>query len=148
MLKGLSDFERQTIINGFKPEKKFSKGETIYAPSSFKRAIGYIVSGSATAFTDNNNGVVMKTFSEGMCFGAAAVFGEGDIYVSKITANEDCSVLFISEAELKGIFETCPAAAVNYINFLSDKIRFLNKKLKIALQIYSFPRYLVIILFK
>lgn len=64
-----------------------------------------------------------------MCFGAAAVFGGDKTYVSTITAKSDCSILFITETQLKSIFESYPITAVNYITFLSDRVRFLNNKL-------------------
>ena len=131
LLEGLTPEEREKIISLFSPEKKFLKGETIYSPKSFQKAIGYIVSGSAVAVTDNQPKVVMKSFSAGMCFGAAALFGGERNYVSEITANEETCVLFIDEGQLISFFELCPKTAVNYINFLSDKIRFLNRKLKI-----------------
>ena len=40
----------------------------------------------------------------------------------------DAKILFISEKKLKSIFLKYPQASINYIEFLSDKVRFLNKK--------------------
>lgn len=132
LLKGLSETECESIISEFKPEKIFVKGETIYSPKSFKKAVGYIVSGSAMAITDNQSGVVMKNFSAGMSFGVAALFGGEEMYVSEIIASEDTTVLFIDEDQFVKFFKDYPKTVINYINFLSDKIRYLNRKLKIV----------------
>ena len=129
---GLKQEDKDKIISSFSAECRFKKGETIYSAEKFSNAIGFIVSGSASAFTDNSNRMVMKKFSAGMSFGAAAVFSGEDRYVSTIIAEEDCVIRFITESELRGIFKEYPQIAVNYITFLSEKIRFLNKKLSIV----------------
>lgn len=92
--------------------------------------MGFIVSGGAFAVTNNANRVVMKKFTPGMCFGAAALFGGGE-YVSTVVAEQASEVIFLSEEMLKRLFNAYPNTAVNYIMFLSDKIRFLNKKISV-----------------
>ena len=107
----------------------FKKGEVIYCADSFKNALGYIISGKASATANNSDGIYMKSFNSGAVFGAAAIFGNEKPYVSKIIAENDTKVLFIDEETLKLIFKKYPQTALNYIAFLSDKIRFLNQKL-------------------
>ncbi|MBE6777561.1 MAG: Crp/Fnr family transcriptional regulator [Ruminococcaceae bacterium] len=107
----------------------FKKGDIIYSDTVFNNAIGFIIEGSAVAVSNNHNETFLKTFTQNMCFGAAAVFGGDKNYVSTITAKSDCQILFITEKELQSIFEKFPQTAINYITFLSDKVRFLNNKL-------------------
>lgn len=129
LLKGLEDFQKEKIVSLFSPPARFAKGMTIYDASHFKDAIGYILKGTAVASTDNENPLVMKRFKPGMCFGVAAIFGEKQQYVSNIVAESDCVIQFLTESQLREIFELYPQTAVNYIAFLSEKIRFLNHKL-------------------
>ena len=110
----------------------FKKGDVVYNSHQFKDAIGYIIKGSAYATSDNKNETHLKTFSKGMSFGAAALFGGNDNYVSTITAKTDLEVLFVTENELRILFENYPQTAINYITFLSEKVRFLNKKLNVV----------------
>lgn len=131
LLDGLTDAEKREIITSLPQPVKFGKGELIYSSVNFSNAIGFIVSGSAFAVTDNENRVVMKKFVPGMCFGAAAVFGSGGEYVSTVTAKQDAEVIFLPEEKLTEIFKAYPQTAINYINFLSDRIRFLNKKISV-----------------
>lgn len=132
LLNGLSNSEKKKITQEFCAPVKFKKGEIIYSDTVFNNAIGFIVSGSAFAVSNNQNETYLKTFEKNMCFGVAAVFGNQDNYISTITARSDCEILFITEPDLRQIFEKFPQTAVNYITFLSDKVRFLNNKLSIV----------------
>ena len=129
LLNGLSSAEQQEILSKFPAPYSFKKGEIIYSAEKFPNAIGFVISGFATAVTNNDKSLHMKTFNKGTCFGAAAVFNREDSYVSTIKAESDMEILFLSEEFLREVFEKYPKTAVNYIIFLSEKIRFLNKKL-------------------
>lgn len=130
LFKGLKEKEIKEIISFLDSPIHFNKGDTIYSADKFEKALGYIIKGKASAKSDNADGFFMKSFPKGSVFGAAAVFGNSDTYVSHIVANTNTEVLFIDEITLKTIFEQYPETSINYINFLSDKIRFLNKKLQ------------------
>ena len=129
LLNGLGRTEISEIISNFSKPLTFKKGETVYSKHKFSNAIGYIIKGVAVANSDNKNEAHLKTFQKGMSFGAAALFGGGNSYISTITAKTDLEILFITEDELLSLFEKYPQTAVNYIAFLSEKVRFLNKKL-------------------
>ncbi len=129
LLRDISPKQQDAILKLLPETVFFKKGDVIYSANSFKNALGFIFKGSAHAVTDNKDCMFMKSFSDGSVFGAAAVFGNENSYISKIFADSNCEVLFIDEAILKVIFENYPQAAINYISFLSDKIRFLNQKL-------------------
>lgn len=132
LLHNLDEKEKNEIISNFSSPVKFKKGETVYANNRFKSAIGYLLKGTASATSDNKNHAHLKTFSKGMTFGAAAVFGGDDCYVSEITAKTDLEILFITEDELTVLFQKYPQTSINYISFLSEKVRFLNKKLNVV----------------
>ena len=131
LLKGLGIDQKKEIIKHLGSVKCFKKGEIIYSKDRFSNAIGYIVKGKATAVTDNNDNIHLRTFEKGSCFGAAAIFGGSEHYISTITAKTGVEILFITEKVLKEIFLKYPKTSTNYIEFLSDKIRFLNTKLSV-----------------
>lgn len=132
LLNGLEKTEKVEIISNFSQPVLFKKGDIVYSNQQFSNAIGYILKGVAVAKADNQNETHLKTFEKGMSFGAAAVFGNGEHYISTITAKTNLEVLFVTENELLALFEKYPQTAVNYITFLSEKIRFLNKKLNVV----------------
>ena len=129
LLEGLSEKEKSQITKGFDSPILFRKGEIIYTTDKFSNSLGFICRGKAFAVTNSGQELFMNSFGEGSCFGAAALFGGGENYVSTIIAKTDTEVLFISEDTLNSIFTSFPKTSINYISFLSDKVRFLNKKL-------------------
>ncbi len=129
LLQGLSDSQKKEVISFFDEPVTFNKGDTIYSADTYKKAIGFIIEGNASATSDNPQGLFKKSFTAGNVFGAAAIFGHQGAYISKIVAETKATVLFIDEATLLKIFNLFPQASLNYISFLSDKIRFLNQKL-------------------
>lgn len=109
--------------------KSFKKNECIYESNNYEKALAVLLCGKAEA--TSNGGAALKEFSSGSVFGAAAVFADSEIYVSRIIAKSDCSVLFINEERLKELFTAFPQIAINYVSFLSSKIRFLNEKISL-----------------
>jgi CRP-like cAMP-binding protein len=128
LFNGLSPDEKSEIVPQLDNVTEYKKGETIYSGSSFKNAIGVFLTGEGEATGEN---VLKKTFSEGDTFGAAALFGAGETYISEVRAKTFCSVLFIDEDELRKLFLKYPVIAVNYITFLSGRVRYLNEKIKL-----------------
>ncbi len=104
----------------------YEKGDVIYGGDSYKRALGVLLRGRAEAVARERS--ALTTFHPGDSFGAAALFG-GEEYVSMIRAATPCRVQFIPEETLRQLFADYPQTAVNYIKFLSDKVRFLNGKI-------------------
>lgn len=112
----------------------YRRGETIYDPSACRRSLGVLLSGRAEATSAARAGAVLSSFGPGGVFGAAALFGMEQPYVSCIRAVTECRVQFLPEELLQQIFMNYPAAAVNYIAFLSSRIRFLNGKIAVLAQ--------------
>lgn len=131
LFKGLSDEEKDSIISSLSKATDFAPNEVIYSDSDFRLAIGILLKGKAYATANNGGKVYMNNFECGTCFGVAAIFGNEKEYVSTIIAKTKAQVLFITENELKEIFLKYPQTALNYIGFLSNKIRFLNTRLKV-----------------
>ena len=93
--------------------------------------LGIILEGSATVkrLNDIGDSITIRTILKDELFGAASVFGNWKDGMSSIIANEQCRVLYISEDMFCEIIKLYPQISLNYITYLSDRIRFLNKKL-------------------
>ena len=112
---------------------RFSRGDTIGDPATAGRALGLVREGRAEAVAPTREKAVLAVFGPGGTFGAAALFG-GDGYVSRIRAVTACAVVLLPEELLRQWFQRCPQMAVNYIGFLSSRVRFLNGKIAIFTQ--------------
>ena len=127
LFEGLSDTEKKEITALLPEAKVYEKGETIYSKTDFCRSFCILLEGKATV---KSGDVVYKEFCAGDTFGAAALFGKTEKYATDIYAASRCKVAFIGEDLLKSIFAKYPQCAINYIAFLSEKVRFLNRKIE------------------
>ncbi len=124
---GLSDDEKSAVFSLLDAPKTLLKGCELYNNGM----IGIILEGIATIkrLNDIGDSITIRTISKDELFGSASVFGNWKDGMSSIIANTECTVLYISEAKFSEIIKLYPQISLNYIAFLSDKIRFLNQKL-------------------
>lgn len=107
-------------------ERSYIKDEVIFDSRLARPALGLVLSGRAQVL---HGRVVMNTLTAGDVFGAAALFGPPEEYVSTVRAASDCEVLFLSQDTVSRWMAAVPLVAENYVRFLSDRIRFLNRRL-------------------
>lgn len=126
LFSGLSEPQISEITATLQPPETVNKGDELYRLGY----IGIIMSGCAKVCRtgDTGSAVTIRNMNAGEVFGVASVFGEWKQGKSSIVAKTECVCLYASEDELKSIFERFPTVAVNYISFLSDRIRFLNRR--------------------
>ena len=72
----------------------------------------------------------MRLIKAGEVFGAASLCG-GKAYVARVRAAADCRVQFLPEDTLRAWFLAEPQMALNYMAFLTDRVRFLNGKIAV-----------------
>ena len=99
------------------------------APLNRDAHIGFLLSGRARVKTDDDaRHVLLRVLSPGDAFGVAGIFSNA-AGVSKIYAHGACRCLFFSEAAISRLLERSDVFRKNYVIFLSDRIRFLNRKI-------------------
>lgn len=127
MFNRLSEDEVQSVLSQLENPIKLSKGDELYRNGM----LAIIKSGSATVKRQNDIGdsITIRTISSGELFGAASVFGSWKDGMSSVIANAVCEVLYISEEKFCEIIKQYPQISINYIEYLSGRIRFLNRKL-------------------
>ncbi len=102
------------------------KGNELYKSGH----IGFLVSGSAAIKRCNKDrAVTIRNLKQGDIFGSASLFGRWDNDLSRIAASEKCQVCYLSEKDFKALVSEMPQIAFTYIAYLTDRIRFLNRKL-------------------
>lgn len=102
-------------------------GAVVYSRTRFRRAMGVVLSGRLAAVKGKD--LLLKTLGQGDCFGVAALFCPAEDYVATVRAKEPAELVFLSDRWLTDLFRRYPQAAVSYIAFLSQRIRFLNRKI-------------------
>lgn len=127
MFDGLTSSEVSDICSSLDRPVRCSKGEELYRNG----VLAFLVNGKATIkrLNDMGDSITIRSISDGEIFGAASVFGNSNCVTSSITADTVCEVIYISQEKFCDIIKQYPQMSVNYIKYLSDRIRFLNRKL-------------------
>ena len=123
----------------------------IYEPKSYKKCIGFVLSGKVVVHSsDASRQVLLRTFEAGEMFGVAALFANDVDFATNISAKTECDVLFIGDTVIYSLIENDSSVRRNYLTFLSEKIRFLNRKItfftagsaerKLSLYLLGLPR--------
>ena len=110
----------------------YEKGETMTAGTTAEPALCLLVTGAARVQTRSDGETLLRILPPGSVFGAAGLFGAEGGPVSVITAVRHCEAAVIPESLLRELFSQYPRAAENYIRFLTDRVRYLNRKLSLV----------------
>lgn len=115
------------LCSSFDEPACFTKGEELYRNGM----LAFLINGRATIKRINDLGgsITIRTVSGGDIFGAASIFGSSKCVISSVIADVACTVIYISREKFCDIIKQYPQVSVNYIEYLSDRIRFLNRKL-------------------
>ncbi len=111
-------------------ERDFKKGDIIFDENDFSRSLGIITRGSAIVEkVCGDKRIIMSTLEKSAIFGMPTLFGKGEKFPTVITAEKDCTAVFLSKDWVTAAFAAEPQITENYITLLSDKIRFLTDKI-------------------
>ena len=106
----------------------YLQGDLILSSDNPTDSLGILQSGKGriTSYTAEHE-TVIKYVLPGDVFGAATLFSD-ITHSTKVYAASDAKVIFIHKNTIYKLIENSSIVALNYINFLSDKISFLNRK--------------------
>jgi len=121
----------QTLADPRCHEATYTRGQVIYDPAHFDRALGLILSGKVEASQHTSDrSLTLRLHKPGDVFGAAALFAKEPGYPARLTALTTTRALFFEEALLRELMAKNARAAENYIAFLAGRIRFLNHRIQ------------------
>ncbi len=118
-------------------ERAYSKGEVIFSPEKFERVLGVVVSGKVAV---TKGRLSVSELTRGSLFGAAALFNDEPEYASTLTAKAATTVLYFSQDAILGLINRDERIRMNYIRYLSARIRFLSEKVDTLGEISSEKR--------
>ena len=126
LFDGVSSDEIIEIIREFScEEKSYQKGEVIFSPEKFERVLGVVLSGRIAV---TKGRLSVSELSQGSLFGAAALFNNEPEYASTLTAKTAATVLYFSQESILTLINRNERIRMNYIRYLSARIRFLSEK--------------------
>ena len=109
--------------------RDFADGEVILSPSSEMRAAGLLLEGRAVITTaDASRERLLRYLGKNEPFGIANLFGNQP-FVSRIVSEGRSRVFFLTEDTARRLLEEDHAFLYAYLDFLSGRIRYLNRKI-------------------
>jgi len=115
------------LLQGRYSLELYAAGACIYDLHEFRRAAGIVLTGCLRVTTAAD--ILLNTMQSGQMFGVASLFNENETYVSKVSAEKESVVMFLSAVQLEEIFRQEFFICRNFLTFLSGRIVFLNQKI-------------------
>ncbi len=107
-------------------EENFKSGE-IMQNNSISCKLCIILKGKAI-IKSGDDGVIIRKLSKGDVFGAAALF-DTPKHLTVVKCVNDCTVITMTKEFIDYCIRSSPVIAINYIEFLSKRVSFLNSKI-------------------
>ena len=131
LFRGLSDADYARVCKRLGAPEHIEKGACVYTEKAFRRALGLVLGGELRVCRVGADGRrrTHNRLLPGDGFGAAALYGgeSDEAFVTDVIAYKAATVQFITEDVLTALWRDDPRIADNYIRFLSERIRFLNR---------------------
>lgn len=129
LLRGIPENDFAQAIAILSPTvTEYPKGAVLASVGEQVRALRFIKCGSALVFRDSEHRTLLSHLNVGDCFGAANLFSNASTYPTEIVSGSAVTCIEISESSLVSFFAKYISSALNYITYLSEKIRFLNRR--------------------
>ena len=120
---------RTFLNNGDLSLSEYAAGEVICAPGEKKYRMVIFFEGEAEVYSaDEHRAMLLRTVCRGDVVGVANLFS-GEDFVSRVIAAKKCITVEISAEKYGKLLEQDTRAMYNYVTFLSDRIRYLNRKI-------------------
>ena len=131
VFRGLSLAKRESLLSLCSLDSRvYKKGDVIYSQDLYEPKVGFVLSGrcevrrtkaDAQALTLN----VLEKYDS---FGVLAVFSNEE-FPTQIYAAKDCEILFFTRSEIMTLIDESAVVSKNIIEFLTDRIAFLNRRI-------------------
>lgn len=109
--------------------RTFSSGEEIPLSVNGSRALVILTGGLALVYSaDTARSVILRAIRPGTPFGVSVLFSD-EAPVSVIRAKGKAEALYLSLDAVLELIESNAEFRMNYMRFLSDRIRFLNRRI-------------------
>ncbi len=119
----------EALRDGDFKRREYEAGEAIFSPLDKAKKAVIFLSGKAEVYSaDEGRNLLLRTFEKGHIAGVSNLFSADD-FSSRVIAVKKCAVFEISPENFGKILERDRTAMYNFLEFLSGKIRYLNRKI-------------------
>ncbi len=107
-----------------------SRGDVVFEVYDYRHCLGVVLAGSIAVTKPTGSRYVMAALGRGSLFGSANLYDDDTDVVTVLTASSDCRIVFFPKELLEALMREAQAVALNYIRFLTGRVRFLNDKIQ------------------
>lgn len=131
LFAGLTDGETTAARSLLSPEtRRYNAGDAVVRAGDSGGRLCFLLSGRVSVYrTGGEKPVMINQLRAGDCFGAASLFTDGPA-PTDVVAETDCRITSVAGIALSRLFTAYPKAALNYIRFISEKLVFLNRRVR------------------
>lgn len=128
LFHGFTDEElEETLAQPECMRGSFARGERIFSPHAFCRSLGVLLSGTVEV---TKGSLIVSILQAGEVFGSAALFNGEKEYVTTLTVRNSCEAVFFPQALVVRLMREYSPFALDYVRYLSGRIRFLSDKIE------------------
>lgn len=110
--------------------KSYKKGDVIFSPDIFDKTVGFILKGRCEVRCTRHDGAgtLLNVLGKYDSFGVLAAFSCED-FPTEIYAMSSSDILFFKKEQILDFMEKNHKISLNIIEFLTDRINFLNRRI-------------------
>ena len=110
---------------------EFESGENIYTPDDFSKKVGFVYSGECVVEKQKSDGnsVPLNLLRKNDSFGIMTVFSSSNKFPTYVKAKKQSRIVFIEGEVITSLIKEYPEIALSVIEFMSNRIEFLNSKI-------------------
>ena len=110
-------------------------GEILFPTEQTERCLCVLLEGQASVYapcdsSESKPSALLRTMSGGEVFGVHCIFQSDMSPQSTIIASKRCRVLTVPAARWEQALTAHPATMARYVRFLSERVQFLNRKIR------------------
>lgn len=132
LFSGISAESKKFILNDERAVwQSIDTGEFVFKEKeNAEPELIILVSGTLLVFREHGEAkVLLNEIKAPGIVGAAALFGDEESHLTTVMAKKRCQALVLPQSLLSELIKKDGDFAVCYISFLSDRIRFLNRRI-------------------
>lgn len=130
IFKGVDEGVLNQLLNTNPPKvMSYKRGDIVYS-SSKEKLVGFVASGKCEVRRIKPDGskTVLNSLSKNGSFGILSVFSDEE-FPTQIFALTNCDILYFTDEQIRYFANNNLQISTNIINFLANRISFLNKKI-------------------
>ena len=130
LFKGIDEAEIDGMIRSSAPIFcSYKRGETVFSSESGEKKVGFVLSGRCEIQIPKEDcaKTVLNTLTYADSFGILSLYA--DDFPTNVIATKNSEILFFTPAQITDFVNNCSQISTNLINFLVNRIIFLNKKI-------------------